>query len=88
VRSPDFIAVVCIFHRANRSRVASHLDKNGVKPSFSPGILKKVVRDPVHELVPSIRSTSRFMSARTFDSDEESRTTGGQFVANFGKKQR
>ena len=53
---PDLIAMICIFHGANRSWVASCLNKNGIEPSLSLCALKKIY-DPAHELVPAVRSS-------------------------------
>jgi hypothetical protein len=59
--------MICIFHGADRSRVALYLDKNGIEPSFSLCILEEVVTDPAHELVPTLRSSLAFMSTYTVD---------------------
>jgi hypothetical protein len=59
--------MVCIFHGADRSRVALYLDKNGVEPSFSLCMLEEVVSDPAHELVPALRSSLAVLSGLTAD---------------------
>jgi hypothetical protein len=63
----DLIAVICIFHGANRSRMALYLDENGVEPSFSFSMPEEVVSDPAHELVRALRSSLAFMSTGTVD---------------------
>jgi hypothetical protein len=76
LRSPHLIAMIRIFHGANRSRVALYLDKNGVEPSCSLCMAEEVVSDPAHELVPILRGRLALMSTYTADWAQESKTTG------------
>ena len=76
VPSPHLIAMICIFHGADRARVALYLDKNGVEPSCSLCMAEEVVSDPAHELVPILRGRLVFMSTYTADWAQESKTTG------------
>jgi hypothetical protein len=59
--------MIRIFHGANRARVASYFDENGVEPSFSFCMPEEAVSDPEYELVPASRSSLAFMPALTVD---------------------
>ena len=52
------IAVVGVFHRANRARMASRLGENGIEPALGFRVLEKVVGDPKHKPLPDLRNSS------------------------------
>ena len=52
------IAVVGVFHRANRARMASGLGEYGIEPTLGFRVLEKVVGDPKHKPLPDLRNSS------------------------------
>src|ERR1035441_8509586 len=50
------IAVIGVFHRANRARMASGLGENGIEPTLDFRVSEIVVRNPKHKPMPALRS--------------------------------
>jgi hypothetical protein len=58
------------------------LDENGIEPPFLLGVLEEVVTNPVHQLLPGLRTTFAMMTL--FAIAQESWTATIQFLSHLG----
>ena len=83
LRNPDLIAVVGEFHGPNGSRMAPHLNENGIEPALGLRVPEVMVSDPEHQSLPFLCSSVGLLRWRFEPGVQVPRATTFQLIYNL-----